>query len=44
MIAGCMVVVALAGCGSASAPPGTPGSVAVYVHGRTDASVGVSGR
>jgi len=40
MIALAMVVVGLAGCEAAGAPPGTPGSMTAYVHGQTVGTVG----
>jgi hypothetical protein len=34
------LAMALAGCDTAGAPPGTPGSVTAYVHGQTVVTIG----
>jgi hypothetical protein len=39
-----LVIAALAGCQAGNAPPGTPGSMTVYLHGRTEADMGASTR
>jgi hypothetical protein len=42
IIAAAMMTLALARCEAAGDPPGTPGSVTVYLHGRTEADISTS--
>jgi hypothetical protein len=39
-----VAMIAVAGCDAGTAPPGTPGSINVSLHGRVETGIGASSR